>query len=327
MGVVVTAGASVDASLSFADPGAVVSRTLVLNFDPIIESEGARRLHLVMGWNDPRPLTDGYASDLAHCSANFAHFVLIEWIDIDEFPLKIDGFRYDDGSYLSVARGLATGHSPDLADYDRIIADWGVVARVDAGDVDEVILWGGPWFGYYESRMAGPGAYWVNSPGMPAVPSARKFVLMGLNYERAFGEAIHSFGHRVESIMTRVYGSWNAAAPAHNWDFFSAYDAVLPGNAGCGDVHFPPNGTSDYDYANPGVVASRCDDYLLHWPTLTGATAPVSRTTWGTTGDFQRDFLRWWHAHLPRQPGINPDGRQNHWWKYVADFNGYPESS
>jgi len=27
--------------------------------------------------------------------------------------------------------------------------------------------------------------------------------------------------------------------------------------------------------------------------------------------------------HLPRTPGVNPDGRLNDWWLYVFDFNHY----
>jgi hypothetical protein len=34
----------------------------------------------------------------------------------------------------------------------------------------------------------------------------------------------------------------------------------------------------------------------------------------------------WWLTHLPKAAGVNPDGKQNNWWKYTCDFNSYPES-
>jgi hypothetical protein len=38
---------------------------------------------------------------------------------------------------------------------------------VARGEIDEIWLFGGPYFGFYESRMAGPGAFWCNAPPLP----------------------------------------------------------------------------------------------------------------------------------------------------------------
>jgi hypothetical protein len=33
--------------------------------------------------------------------------------------------------------------------------------------------------------------------------------------------------------------------------------------------------------------------------------------------------MSWYFAHLPRAAGVNADGRQNNWWKYMMDFQNY----
>ena len=190
-------------------------------------------------------------------------------------PLKTDGFRYTDASYLQ-AWNTRTFHVPDLADYDRILTDHNVVARINSGQIDEVLVWGAPGFGYFESRMAGPNAYWVNSPGMPQVQSVRKFIVMGLNYERTFDFALHSYGHRVESILDHVY----RPASGSDWDLFNNYHATSPGSAGVGSIHFPPNGRNNYDYENPAFVPSTAIDWKMNWPNLSGTTALVNNANW-----------------------------------------------
>ena len=41
------------------------------------------------------------------------------------------------------------------------------------------------------------------------------------------------------------------------------------------------------------------------------------------TGDAHLDYMNWYFRHLPRAAGVNPDGRQNNWWKYLLDFQNY----
>ncbi len=299
-------------------------RVLVLNYDPILEVHGGQRLHEFAGWNDPRALYDQYVDELRQLSGGWLDLELAEWVDVDEYPLKEDGFRYTDDTYLAALASGMGWHSPDTARYARIFNDFDIPARVSARDFDEVFLFGAPYFGYYESRMAGPGAYWVNAPPMPSVPSTRPFLVMGFNYERTHDLMLHSYGHRVESIMTHVYGSWNNQGPAqHDWDRFSRYDAIDPGNAGIGNIHFPANGSADYDYANPAVVLSTARDWRTRWPALSGSSAPVSSADWGAS---QLGYMRFFYAHLPRREGQLADTREASWWRYVQDPGSYPHS-
>jgi hypothetical protein len=302
-------GESAPASMSSVTP-----KVLVLNFDPIVRSRGSRPLHAACRWNDPRALTDGYVADLAECSGGYVRCRVVEWQDVDAYPAKQDGFRYTNGSYLRCLAGEEPWHQPDAVDYQAILWDFEIPGRVERREVDEVWLWGFPYAGFWESTMAGRGAYFCNSPPVEGIQTARPFVVMGFNYERGAGEMLESFGHRVEFTMQHVYGSWEPTE-THAWNRFTLYDRIAPGSAGCGNVHFAPNSEHDYDWGNRRFVWSTCDDWL-HYPGLTGRRRRVNCGEWGG-GDI-RAHHRWWLRHLPRAPGRS-EGKLNNWWAYVID--------
>jgi hypothetical protein len=318
----VKASVAGEADVQIGGPDAIVRKTLVINMDPIIESQQKLRLHQVKKWSDPKEVNRGYVDSLAQCSNGSVVYDVVDWIDSDVFPIKADGFRYTDAAYVG-----SQWHQPDAVSYPAIVKDFNLVARVNSGEIDEVIIWGGPYFGFWESHMVGPTAYFVNSGGTVRTDVKRNFVIMGLNYERSLADAIHSYGHRFESIMTKVYGRWDSKAPAPNaWELLAATNADRPGSSGCGNVHVPPNGKDAYDYGNDVGVTSRCEDYAA-WPKLSGAKSVVGYKSWKITGtDAQLDYLQYWFAHIPRAARVNADKKQNNWWKYAADFNAYPES-
>jgi hypothetical protein len=169
--------------------------------------------------------------------------------------------------------------------------------------------------------MAGKGAYFCNSPPVEGIKTSRIFVIMGFNYQRGVGEMLENFGHRVESIMRHVYGSWEQEE-THAWNRFTLYDQVAPGRAGVGTLHFAPSSERDYDWGNERIVWSTCDDWL-NYPKLTGKRRRVSRAEWG--GGEIRAHHRWWLRHLPRAKG-RTKGKLNNWWAYATDFNRFRES-
>jgi hypothetical protein len=297
-------------------------KVLVINFDPIVHAEGGKRLHETLVWNDPHELTEGYISDLDECSGGYVRYEVVEWQDVDTFPVKKDGFRYTDESYVRNWRNRAGWHQPDALDYHALFREFEIAQRVEGGEFDEVWLWGFPYAGFWESTMAGRGAYFCNSDPVSGIQVSRIFMTMGFNYQRGVGEMLESFGHRVESIMRRVYGSWDTRE-THAWNRFTLYDKVAPGRAGCGNVHFAPNSEQDYDWGNQREVWSTCDDWL-NYPNLTGQRRKVNCEEWGN-GDI-RARHRWWLGHLPRAEGRS-EGRLNNWWAYAVGFNRFRESS
>lgn len=301
----------------------ITKRVLVLNYDPILRKHGGVRLHQYLGWNDPHVLNRGYLQDLAEVSGGYVHWDVVEFFDLDEFPPFADGFRYDEDSYLQV---LSTHqiHQPSAGGYVRIIEQFDLDRRVRNGEVDEVIMWAGPWStGFWESQMVGSGAYWCNSPPIER-PGTPLYVMMALNYERGLECALESFGHRSESILWQVYGGWNSGTTIrHLWDKFTRIAKDAPGLAACGNVHYPPNGIADYDYANGTYVDSSADDWLLNYPDFKGITRRFNAAEWNFD---HRQYLKWWYNHMPRKPGRYSDGKLNNWWGYLVDFNAYSES-
>jgi len=331
MRVLLSAGAALAMVVAVASGGAARSARLqqgvlrpkvfVIAYDPVVPSEGGRRLSQVCGWNDFRRLLKGFVSDIREASGGYVQYQVVQTILADELPVKQDGFRYSLDEYLRCFRTGKGWHQPDAVDYKAIIRQYDLVRKVEARQVDEVWLFGPPYSGFWESTMVGKGAYFCNSDPVDGVDCSRIFVIMGFNYERGVGEMLEDLGHRTESILTHVFGSWEAKE-THAWNRFTLYDKVAPGRAACGNVHFAPNSQHDYDWGNKTKVLSSCDDWL-NYPHLTGKRRQVDCSEWGN-GDM-REHHKWWFRHLPKAPG-RTDGKLNNWWSYVVDFNSYPES-
>jgi hypothetical protein len=310
-------------------PPPVKPKVLLLIYDPKIESEGGKRVHELLGYNDPVKQSNDYAADLKETSGGFVDYQIVETKWLEEFPLKKDGFRYTFDALRDVMQKGAPHHDPDAFDYQAFIATNHLCERVEAGEIDEVWMQAMPYAGTWESTMVGDGAYGCNSDPVEGVRCKKLFVIMGFNYERGVGEMLEDYGHRTEAILSHVFGSWDPPASkedivkAHAWNRFTLHEKIAPGEAACGNVHFAPNSAGDYDWGNKTPVQSTCDDWL-HWPKLTGAKRTVTCAEWGN-GDI-RLHHKWWLAHLPKVPG-RTDGKLDNWWSYVADLNRWPESN
>ena len=299
------------------EAGSLAVKVLILNFDPRLAGSASAPLHRVLHWNDPRDLAAQYAAGVGKASGGFIRFEIVEWRDLDAFPRKVDGFVYTADRYLTNDKNGSGWHSPDTADYRAIFREHGVVALVDGGKIDEVWLFGGPYFGYSEAAMAGPGAFDINGDVLADVPSTRPFAVMGFNYERGVAEMLENLCHRVEATMSREFGGWRIDELNHDWARFAATDAQS-GTAAVGTCHWPPNAESEYDFDNPRTVSSTADDWLSY-PRLSGRRTGVNRERWGGP-DYARNYQFWWLRHLPRAAGVTPDGRHANWWKYVFGF-------
>jgi hypothetical protein len=266
----------------------------------------------VKGWNDVDALMRGYIHDIEECSGGLVRYQVADRQEVDHFPVKQDGYQYTAKAYADVTGGRAPAHNPDTVDYHQIVDEFHLLERVASGEIDEVWLFGFPFAGFYESRMAGAGAFWCNAPPLEGTGQCpRRFVMMGFSYERGVGEMLEDLGHRTESIMTRVY----QGRPDHAnlWKHYTLYDKIAPGRAEVGSVHFAPNSERDYDWGNRRYVTSNCDDWY-NFPNFTGARKQVNCADWGN-GDI-RLHHKWWLSHLPKVAG-ETDGIDNNWWRYT----------
>ena len=275
-----------------------------------------RRMPKAFGWNDPDRLAAEFIDDMQEASYGIAHFDLVKRVEVEEFPVKADGYQYEADQYEQLWHRRGEFHQPDLVDYGRLVDQFEIAQKVNAGTIDEVWLMAFPYAGYYESTMGGPGAFWCNSPPLElTAQTERRFVIMGFNYERGVGEMMEAYGHRAESIMAKVFegitGSDNL------WERFTRYDRDFPGAAEVGNMHFAPNSELDYDWGNRRYVSSACDDWY-DFPDLTGTRREVNSDAWGR-GDIRLHHA-WWFRHLPHAEGTT-NGVLNNWWEFVLDPN------
>jgi len=296
----------------------VYPRVLMIVHDPPVAAEGNKRLTEIFNWRDPAKLAQGYIDDLLDCSGGYLNYQIVERIDAGWYPLKEDGFRYCDETYLAAWRAKEP-HEPDRIDYPAQIEAFELEHRQRMGEFDEVWFFSFPFAGDYESTMAGPGAFWCNSPPVAGTERFQsRFVIMAFNYERGNDVMLENFGHRTESIMRKVYE--HPGRGQSMWDAFTRYEKTHPGRAHCGTVHFAPNSEKDYDWGNATPVTSYCDDWLTY-PDLPGYPRTMTAADWGN-GDMRKHHL-WWLSHLPKAPGETA-GVANNWWQYVVDPNLVP---
>jgi hypothetical protein len=298
-------------------PQVTVIKTLVIVYDPVVEPKTGKKLSEFMHWNRVEDLAKGFMTDILQTSGGLARYQIIQRIDVDGFPTKVDGYVYDAQTYLNVMRGVNRPYTPDETNYHAIIDRFNILALIARKEIDEVWLFGFPYAGFYESIMGGPGAFWCNAHPLKNTEAAmRRFVIMGFSYERGVGEMLEDMGHRAESILEKTFEG--VPAIQNLWKRFIRYEKTAPGKAALGNIHFAPNSQRDYDWNNPSSVSSECDDWLKNFPNFKGEVRKVTASEWGN-GDIRKHHI-WWFRHLPKAAG-HKNGILNNWWQYVMDPN------
>lgn len=292
-------------------------KILLLIYNPVLESYSNQTLVTYKRWNSPDQLTQDLITTFASVSGQLVNYTIAQRVEIDGIPVLVDGFQYTDSSYLDCLNSAGSNcHNPQGANYVAMINTVDACGKRNRGEIDELWIWGGPWFGYWESNLTGPGAFWYNSSPTTGTTCEKVLPIMGFNYERGLQEALESYGHRAESTMVKVYGSWEAK-DTHSWNKFTQLDVNLPGKGGCGNAHLAFNAASNtgYDRENTRIAPSSCEDFL-NYPNLTGIYKDTNCIAWGcnTLG-----YFKWWYSHMPKAAGFGPDGKLNSWWGYFVD--------
>lgn len=309
------------------DPEHREIRVLVVNYDPKLPDHGGVRLREYMKWNNPRELTNRLVQHIEEASGGFAQYRMVEFIDVDAFPEKRDGFRYTEQTFLEMWKNRDKAHQPDAVSYAAIFRDLGLDQRIRLEDIGEIWIWGAPYFGTDEDAVKIPGDQVYYSTDNPwfyrpyDIPDCGRTIwVMGFNCEVGEDNALHSFGHRCEGILSLTVGRgvWDGADGDRNpWCRFTRQADKFPEDAQAGNVHGGPNAKQGYDYGQKDVVQSGADDWL-NYPDLTGEKEPVNCDTWGEP--YHLNFQRWWLGHLPRNAGIT-GGFYNNWWRYIVDYD------
>jgi hypothetical protein len=299
---------------SATEPAQIMqSKVLLIVYDPIMDQASGKKLSQLQGWYNPTDLITSFMLDLMQVSAGMARYQIAQRVDLNEFPAAADGFRYTPETYMKVLQHTMTPHTPMEVNYTAILTQFNILQRVARSEIDEVWIFGFPYAGFYESVMAGPGAFWCNAQPLKGTDAGkRRFVIMGFSCERYVGEMLEAYGHRAESIMEQTFRKLNG--DANLWKRFTLYDKIAPGKAACGSVHFAPNSQQDYDWNNPALVKSECYDWQWNFPNFKGDVRMVGPVEWG--GEI-RAHHKWWLGHFPRVAG-RKNGIHNNWWQYIV---------
>ena len=220
----------------------MLRKVLVLDFRPAA---------VPAQWNKTDDLVQQYIATMRQATGNLLIYQVENKITVPNYPVLLDGRQYNDTTWQQANSDDKTAFRDShgnymLADYQRIMQDYSILQAIQSKQADEVWMFGGPYFGFYESRMVGKGAFWCNAPGIEM--NSRLFIMMGFNYQRDVKEMVHDFGHRAESILALQFGSQQflqmlyapvppaaAAMPAPKND----YEKFLLAN---GTVHRKPGG-------------------------------------------------------------------------------------
>ncbi|PKL79288.1 MAG: hypothetical protein CVV25_08575 [Ignavibacteriae bacterium HGW-Ignavibacteriae-4] len=304
----------------------ITVKVAVVYQDPMVTM--GTRLHTKFNWFDPKPMVQQLVDEYNTFSGGVIDFKIVEVHDDQFLFTRLDStymttnqlVTYFNEPGWATIKSLAEKENRIKFDYKAMIEYYDFYNKRQKGDIDEVWVYTFPFGGMYESQLVGKEAIWWNSPPIKDVPAdfTKLISVMGWNYERTVDLAMHSFGHRMESAVRAAYGRWDVHnANPNGWEIFTSIDKELGNRAHIGNIHFPPNGTSDYDYENTRVVKTFAKNWK-RYPNLLDQYDMVSCSEWNCN---QLGYMRWWFSHIPRFKGIT-DGVLNNWWHYFVDYQG-----
>lgn len=322
----------------FSSPKAetIIQKVALVIQNPVIDSTNNTKINEEWGWQDPYVYVDQIIENFYEASHGVVNFEVVETFDdgniftrLGDSLMTLDTLAYfytqsNHKLYGRTTEGTLQYYAEIAGivkfDYNAMVDYYDLDTKRNNGEIDEVWVYAPPFGGMYESQLMGPGAFWYNSPPLEHEGLEKLLSVMGWNYERGVAEAMHSLGHRAESAMVKVYGGWNIHSENPTpWDLFTRIDKEIKNGAHIGNIHFPPNGLSDYDYSNTTKVTSYAPNWK-RYPILLDQTIQVNRETWSApNSDFHLGYMKWWFGHLPHFEGVN-EGVLNNWWHYILDY-------
>ena len=241
--------------------------------------------------------------------------------------------------FEDVPRSPRDGEGISSPDYEQIINRINGKSLVEDDGVKEFWIhhWHHKDVSPIESNMASPLTGDIsNSYRAKDLPVYRStYTVYGGNFTR--GPGLHTYGHQMEAILSfinkRQDGNDNLF-----WEQFCGSDRNRKFQTGrCGNCHYPPNGTRDYDYQNKNAVLSDAEDWN---PVGTGQRTSISCDRWNSipyrspTDDTLRgrntilEPDAWWYIYwFQNFPGRDnaiphPRGEMTNWWRFTGDWDG-----
>jgi Bacterial Ig-like domain (group 2) len=225
-----------------------------------------------------------------------------------------------------------------------IFARFGLSSYIEANDVKEVWLNFGyvtPAYPSYNPAINGPESMIdlvesnMSSPTTGDISNSYRvsddlpilnhtYTVYEYNIRRTASENVENHMHQLESLYSYINNQlfWTDCAG------FANNKITAP--ARCGWTHYPPNGTSDYDWANKTLVSSDIEDWT---PDNTGQRTMVNCDTWYSiprnwpVSGFVPQYSETWFLFLMQNwPGYNNQihygsNTMTNWWEFTADWD------
>lgn len=227
-------------------------------------------------WNNADTLANKYIRELHKATSGMVDWTIKYRYELDSFPPDVDpNFDFN-------ATNIFSGKEVE-GDYNAILLnpEYDIINRINSGEIDAVFLMSPPHTVFSETAMAGAGAYPVNGKTFSHIPTNKRFVVYGFNYERDVDCMLENTGHMAEWIMGRKIFKLNEAPKKHLVNTFQSSDLSSPtttlhdrylddwlyfyspeltnydfydgkcnayGDAQVGNVHFSPNAHKNYSW-------------------------------------------------------------------------------
>ncbi|MCI0514237.1 T9SS type A sorting domain-containing protein [candidate division KSB1 bacterium] len=300
----------------------------------LVDPVRKRKIHQVWNWSDPITLVNQLLEEFTNISHGVVQYKIVEKYDDQVCFSRLNGefMTLDTLIYFFTTPGKLYGRTTPGTlqyiaeiqnrvkfDYLAMIDHYHFAEKRNQGEIDEVWVYAWPFAAMYESQLVGPNAFWYNSPPLEHPALNHLLPVMGWNFERGIAEALESYGHRSESALVKTHGGrWDVHNPNPSyWEIYTRIDKDFPGLAQIGNIHFPPNGLSDYDFTNRRYVQTYADNWK-RFPILLDQHRSVNCQEWGSS---HVGYMRWWFSHLPHFEGVT-QGILNNWWHYIVDYEG-----
>lgn len=304
------------------------SKVIVVVYNPVLSSNGNETLIDHLKAHDPKQYSKILADVVNRASNGYVNYEFVDFIELNGIPIKTDGFQYTTDSLLS-AREAKSYRRPDRSNYRKIFEANNLIERCKKENISEIWIWGAGGMGFDELAMYIPNRYarfaptenpWFYRPYEIPPEIGHTVWVMGFNYEVSIGNMIHSYNHRVESMMALVFGHgvWDKSlVGADPFNTFTMLNLDFPDKPSqVGNTHVPPNGKFGYDYKPKGTVMTYADAWPTHYPDMKDCQPrQFDSSMYGNT---QEGYQEWFMFHIPSRPGFTKWG-YNNWWVYIAN--------
>lgn len=307
-----------------AATGRKEAKVIVLIYNPILDKATGETLIQRIKANDPVEYSHILADTIREASWGYINYKIVDFITVDGYPIKQDGFRYTNDSFMEVRR--TQKWQPSTSSYRGFFEENKILERCKKENITELWVWGATgmhfdeYAGYIPNRYARFGPTdneWFYRPYDIPPEIGHTMWVMGFNYEVGSDNMIHSYAHRIESqaALSMADGIWETYGKRDPWNVFSWLEMDHKGTPSMiGNCHVPPNGEGGYDYNNKRKVESYADNWF-NYPDVSGPARTIGSEEWCNN---QTGYQRWLLERVPKYPGFTKFG-YNNWWVYIAN--------